>query len=259
MPTATATSTSLPSVAQAAAQVHEKGYVTFPGMMPPADRAAAGKVIDEIIDRGQAGDHPGFGYAIHPLLTKDRRLGRWIADPFLLAVCSAVIGDEAVIVHSGSRVVDARHRIEGGRLGWHNHAATPDLINIQPGDPRRGRKPTRLLFGWTFDGSDAETGALVVIPRRYDDLLAPPSSARGQAWPGEVEVDQPAGTAAIFTVDLWHSAKWPVSSSRRRRGMGCHVQGRNDPTPHPEDQVHAGPEIDAACAEFPTLARSLRR
>ncbi|HYE05610.1 MAG TPA: hypothetical protein VEL07_08760 [Planctomycetota bacterium] len=249
----------LPTVAEAAARILEQGFVSLPGLMPPADRAAAGRVLDDLIDRGEAGDHPGFGYAIHPLLTRDRRLGRWIADPLLLEICSAVIGDEAVIVHSGSRVVDARHRIEGGRLPWHNHAATPALREIAPGDPRRGTRPKRLLFGWTFDGSDAETGALVIIPRRFDDPLAPPSADRKAAWPGEVEVDQPPGTAGIFTLDLWHSAKWPVAGARRRRGMGCHVQGRNDPAPHPEDHVHAGPEIDAACAEFPALARALRR
>ncbi|MBA3847265.1 MAG: hypothetical protein H0X45_11570 [Planctomycetes bacterium] len=258
MATATAPSR-LPTVAEAAAQVLGQGYAILPRLMPPADQAAAGRVIDEMIARGDARDAPGFGWAIHPLLGRDRRLGRWIADPMMLAICSAVLGDEAVITHTGSRVVDARHRIEGGRLPWHNHAFTPDLINVAPGDARRGAKPTRLLYGWTLDGSDAETGALVVIPRRWDDPVAPPSADRNAPWPGEVELDQPPGTGVVFTLETWHSAKWPLPGARRRRGMGGHVQGRNNPMPHPEDHQHIGSEVDAACAEFPDLARSLRR
>lgn len=124
-------------------------------------------------------------------------------------------------------------------------------------DPRRGQRPRRLLFGWYLDGTDGGNGALVVLPRRFDDRLAPAGPDCTTPWPGEVDVLLPPGSAVVFTTDLWHAAKQPAAGAPRRYLMGAHVQARSDSTPHPEDHVHVGPEVDAAIAETPELGALL--
>ncbi len=257
MPATASRTATVPTVDEAASSLLERGYAVLPSLLDARQRAHVAAVLDEVIVRDAVPAIHGFGFAIHPLLTRDRRVGPYYAHPLVMAAASRLLGDAAHVVHTGARVSDPAHAPNGERVGWHNHAYTQDLIEIAPGDPRRGLRPERLLFGWYLDGSDDDNGALVVLPRRFDDLLAP-LGAHDQPWPGEVAVHVPPGSAVMFTVDLWHAVRAPRATAKRRRLMGAHIQGRSNPKPHPEDHVHTGPEVAAAVVADPALRDGLR-
>jgi hypothetical protein len=236
------------------ASILERGYYVVEGSLDAAGRALAADVLDGLLADGQARD-VGNGYVIHPLLTRDARIHTLFLDPTVLGIMAALFEDEPLLTHSGSRITDGCHT---ARLGWHIHPYTHPEQQIQPGDPRRGERPRRVLVGWYVEGLSLESGPLLVMPRRYDDPIAPPLADRSVSWPGEVAVNCPPGSAVIFSIDVWHAAL-PGTDGTRRRLLGGHFQGRNNPLPHVEDQVQEGPQIEAAIAQSPAFARLMGR
>jgi len=242
------------------AELMERGYCVLPALLTPEQRQEASDVHDQLIAAGCGRDLGEAGILIHPLLPTDARLSWLFAQPHIIALCAQALAGEVVLKHTGSRV--DRAGLPGTmmtRCGWHNHAFTPELSAITSGDPRRGSRPTRLLTLWYLDGSSPEIGPLAVLPRRWDDLLAPPPGVSGMdPWPGEVIVEAPPGSAIVFTTDLWHTAM--IGNRQRcRRLTGAHIQARACADAHPEDHVFDTPELSAACRQLPLLAELLGR
>ena len=252
--TTTATSASLAN--DAAESLLERGFALLPALMAEADRRFACRVHDELIAAGRHLDNGIWGYSFHSLSTVDARLCHLFAHPLLIEISRIALQDRVVMKHTGSRVQDPAQGVIPERVLWHNHAFSPDLIDIQPGDPRRGKRPTRLLHGFYLDGSSPEIGSLVVLPRRYDDPLAPPCADRRVAWPGEIAVTAPPGSVIIFTSDLWHTATFG-SAGKRRRLTGSHYQAAGCTEPHPADCDFATADIEAAKHLHPELAEVL--
>ena len=240
-------------VRKGVASLLERGYCVVEGSLDARQCALATEVLDGLIAGGQAHE-TAMGYVIHPLCTRDGRIHDLFCDPTVLAIMAGVFEDDVRLMHSGSRVSDQR----SPRLGWHAHPYTAEESQIPPGDHLRGSRPVRLLCNWYVDGSTPESGPLVVLPRRYDDPLAPPALGRGEPWPGEVAVTCAPGSAVIFSIDLWHCALAGTADGRRRL-FGGHFQGWNNPRPHREDQVHEGPVIEASFGRNPTFAGLLQR
>jgi hypothetical protein len=241
-------------IARAAESLLERGFAVVPSLMDESERSLACRVHDEIVAGGRASNNGVFGYGIHPLSAIDPRLCHIFTHPLATAICAHVFGDRVVLKHTGSRVSDAEQRRLGQRIPWHNHQFTPELRDIAPGDARRGERPRRLLYGWYLDGSTVEAGALVVLPRRWDDPLAPPSSDRQAPWPGEVHVEAPPGSLILFTIDLWHSATTGTTGGRRRL-TGAHVQAAGCTDAHPEDHRFEGEGVDEARRRHPAFAQ----
>jgi hypothetical protein len=241
----------------AAESILEQGYALLPALLSDADRRFACAVHDDLIAAGRHIDNGIWGYTFHSLSAVDTRLCHLFVHPLLIEISGIVLQDRVVLKHMGSRVQDPAQGIIPQRVLWHNHAFTPDLITIPPGDTRRGQRPTRLLHGFYLDGSSPEIGSLVVLPRRYDDPLAPPSADRQMPWPGEIAVVAPPGSVIIFTADLWHTATFGTHPTRRRL-TGTQVQAANCVQPHPEDHDFTTPAMEAAKRRHPALAEALR-
>lgn len=241
-------------VAAGVAGLLERGFCIVEESLDAEARRVAAEVLDGLITDGQARD-VGNGYVIHPLVTRDARIHDLFLDPTVLGIMAALFQDEPLLKHSGSRVTDRYHT---ARLGWHIHPAAREEQQIQPGDPRRGVRPRRVLCNWYVEGLSPESGPLLVLPRQYDDLLAPPLEDRGVAWPSEVAVSCPPGSAVIFSIDVWHAAL-PGTGGGRRRLFGGHFQGRNDNLPHGEDQVQEGPIVEEGIARNSSFARLMGR
>jgi hypothetical protein len=242
---------------RAVAELHQQGFAVVPGLLTQHDHREASQHLDDLTDSGQGHDTGGcFGYGIHPLVARQPLLARFFAHPTVLAVCRIWLGDDPVITHTGARIVDPRHAAIGGRIGWHTHGFARDPQGW-PNDPSRaGTRGDRLLFGWYLDGSDAASGALIGVPRRWNDPVAAPVADRAAVtWPGEAVVAAPPASLVFFTIDLWHCAASGTGGARRRL-MGAHVMGRGNPRPHPEDHDHADPRLDVLP---PDLLRSFRR
>lgn len=236
----------------------ERGFTIIENSLSPAQCRVAAELLDGLVDNGQAieaGGEGGFGYAIHPLLTREGRLADFYCDPLGIAIMEKLFDDEAHLVHTGARLSDATHT---PRIDWHQHRYLGEGNALDSGAQGRGEYPKRVLMGWYVEGCTPESGPLVVLPRRYDDPLAAPSDDFNGVWPGEVEVNCPPGSCVIFTIELWHAAK-AGTSGKRRRLFGSHFQGWNNPRFHHEDHIHDGPEIEAACARNPAFAHLIKR
>jgi len=238
-------------------EVLERGYCVLPSFLTPQQCQEVRDVHDQLVAAGVGRDLGDNGILIHPLLPTDARLSWLFSQPRIIAICAQALGSEVVLKHTGSRIDRAGVPGSLTRCGWHNHAFTPELNAIKSGDVRRGSRPTRLLTLFYPDGSSPEIGPLVVLPRRWDDPLAPPPGVEiMEAWPGEVVVEAPPGSAVIFTTDLWHSGM--IGNRQRcRRLTGAHIQARSCAQTHPEDHVFDTPSLTAACRELPLLAELL--
>jgi hypothetical protein len=241
-------------ITAAAQGLLEVGYAVLPALLGESERAHACQVHDELISNGRCSDQGDWGFGIHPLLSIDTRLCPLFAHPLVTAVCEAALGGRIHLKHAGSRVEVAGRNARAARISWHNHAFTPSLRDIQPGDPRRGRRPVRLLYGWYLDGSSPEVGSLVVLPRCWDEPLAPPLRPGHEPWPHEVALRAPPGSAVLFTSDLWHCAT-TGSLTRCRRLTGAHVQDARHSEPHPEDHDFSGAELAQARLHHPAFAQ----
>lgn len=237
----------------------DHGWAAFPALLRGAELDHARALLDGVIARGDvSGSWDVFGIGIHPLLPREPALAPWFAHPATVLTATALFGAAPRLVHTGARIVDPTVAAAGGRIGWHNHAFTDELKRLRPGDPRRGVRPTRLLAGWYLDGSDAASGPVLALPRRWDDPLAPPVEPTAAVWPGEHAVALPPGSLLVFTIDLWHTAQAGTGGFRRRL-MGMHLQSRADGRAHPEDHHHDEAAIVAAetvCAEVGALLRA---
>ena len=242
------------TVSEGVASLLERGYCVVPGSLSEAQCALAREVLDSLVEAGEARD-VGNGFVIHPLCTRDTWIADLFCDPTVLGIMAALFQDDVRLMHSGSRITDGCHT---ARLGWHIHPYDATEQTLAPGDPRRGERPRRVLCNWYVDGSTAESGPLLALPRRFDDPLAPPLADRTAAWPGEVAVECPPGSAVIFSIHLWHAAL-PGTNGQRRRLFGGHFQGWSNPQPHREDQVQEGPVIEESVRRNPVFASLMRR
>jgi hypothetical protein len=172
------------------------------------------------------------------------------------AIGAEVLGEPPRLMHTGARLVDPGDGPAGTRIPWHNHTFTDEERALVPGRAARGVAPTRLLYGWYLDGSDDASGALVAVPRRFDDPLAPPAADPLAPWPGEIPVVAPPGALVLFTIELWHAALAPTTIPRRHL-MGAHIQARRDRRTHREDHVHDGPGVAASCAACPAFSAAI--
>ena len=235
----------------------ENGFTIVERSLSPEQCDVAAQLLDDLVTSGQAqeyGGAGGFGYSIHPLLTLEGRLADFYADPLVIAIMEKLFNDDAHLVHTGARLSDATHT---PRIGWHDHRYWDEQAQANNGPDTRGEYPKRVLAAWYVEGCTIESGPLIALPRRYDDLIAPPSDDFNVAWPGEVDVICPPGSCVIFTNDLWHSAK-AGTDGKRRHLFGSHFQGWNNPRVHGEDHVHEGPEVEAAYERNPLFAHIMK-
>jgi len=249
---------STPFVREAVESLLERGFCVIENSLSPAQCIEATQLLDDLVSKGQReeyGGPGGFGFVIHPLLTREGRLADFYCDPTALAIMEQLFGDEPHLVHTGARLSDATHT---PRIGWHTHRYSDEENALNTATEVRGEYPKRVLAAWYVEGTGPESGPLVVLPRRYDDPLAPPSDDFNVAWPGEVDVHCPPGSCVIFTNELWHAAK-AGTSGKRRHLFGSHFQGWNNAREHREDHFHVGPEIVAAKARNPVFARIIAR
>lgn len=237
----------------------ENGYYVIENALSPDQCSYTVQLLDEMIERGESdgnGEEGGFGYHISPLCPRHTHFCDILCDPIVLGVAAGVLEDEPILKVNGTRV--SQTGLHTARLGWHIHRYTAEENTISSSNTERGARPRRLVCTWYMEGCNAASGPLVVLPRRFDDPLAPPLGDTGIAWPGEVHVSCPPGSAVLFTTDLWHAAITGTSREFRHL-IGVHFQGKHNPRPHQEDEAFEGPAIEAAVRDNPIFARMLGR
>ena len=208
--------------AQYTTEILERGFCSLDGFYSAAECQEMRDHFGAFYRAQGSPPMKGFGFNIHPLLPRIPELKRFLIHPELMGILGDMFGEEAVLKHGGSRMSDQNC---DAAIGWHDHYSwNPDAI------PQRSRCE-RLLMGIYVDGSNAQSGPLTAVPRRFNEPLgvAPVGDD-----PREVPVDCPPGSIVIFDTALWHRAK-VGSSPAIRHIFGGHYMPLSDTRTHPED------------------------
>jgi hypothetical protein len=216
-------------------QLLEQGFCIFEAVLSESEQSEIREVIDEY---WRSHDGPskedGFGMGIHPLMPVLPQLGVHLAHPVIVDTLREVFQEEVRLVHAGARISS---QASAPRLSWHHHypwdaSALPERT-----------KPERVLAAVYVDGTLPSTGALVVLPRAFNEPIGEMRGDNMLAWPGERDVLMRPGSIALFDTALWHAAK-AGNQPGLRRLFGAHYQGWSETRAHPEDNACNVPEIE---------------
>jgi hypothetical protein len=230
-----------------AREVHERGYCVIEYAWSRAECELAESLLHGVWQRRGKPSLAGFGMGVHPLLEHAPEFAPLFANPVVLDVLAEIFDDEPRLAHTGARVSS---EASDAQIGWHEHYAW-DHARLA-GRP----KIERVLFGCYTRGSTAEAGPLVVLPRRFDQPAQQPVAGLQEAWPGQVVVDAPPGSAVIFDTALWHTAQRGTKPGFRYL-FGTHCQGWSNPMPHREDNRSSRLELEVLKQRSPRLRRFL--
>lgn len=218
-----------------AQQLLEQGFCSFEGVLSEEEQAAIRESIDGYWRAHEGPDkQDGFGMGIHPLMPVLPKLGVHLAHPVIVDTLREVFGEEPRLVHAGARISS---QASAPRISWHHHYSWDE--STLPGRTR----PERVLAGVYVDGTMPSTGALVTLPRAFNDPIGELRGDHMQAWEGEMDVVMPPGSIALFDTALWHAAK-AGNQPGLRRLFGAHYQGWSETRSHPEDNACDVPEIE---------------
>jgi hypothetical protein len=228
-----------------------RGYRLVENAFPEHELARYRSLLDRACGDDGCGGH--FGRVFHPALALLPDLAPFYANELVVDAVRAALGDEPRLAHSGALVGDATRAF----TPWHYHRS--DALDPAVWDPWRRERPTRVtrvLANCYLDGCDDDLGPLLLLPRRCDDPLAPPSREATSDWSGAIALQLAPGTVVVFDQSVWHAAR-PARVERRRRLLGGHYQGWSDPTPHREDNRSLTPALSAWLERLPMLRRLL--
>jgi len=231
--------------------VYEQGFTMIEAFYTPEECRKMCDLLDEHWRRSgsPALSQSSFGFTIHPLMPSVPDLAPMVDRPEFRDLMGEILQDEPRCTHLGARMSDGQC---DERIAWHHHYGWDTA-------PIAGRKRVeRLLWGPYINGTMPEVGPVIMYPRRFDD---PFEAARGPsqtAWPGEMKINAPPGSVAVFDTAVWHSAQKGTQPGRRRL-WGGHFQGWNDPRPHGEDNAVDVPEVAKYKAECPIFRAMVSR
>jgi len=221
-----------------AQQVYDEGFCVLPGVYSDAEVEESHRLLNEHWAQVGSPKLEGFGMGIHPLAEKVPEMMPLFGKQIVVDVMALVLRDEVHLVHTGARV---SNEDSAAAIGWHNHYSWDDENWIPASIPGRA-KIERILAGVYPQGSNAESGNLVVLPRKFNDPLTQPSEDMTADWDGQILVEAPRGSAVIFDTALWHTARRGTQPGMRHL-FGAHYQGWSDARPHVEDNPCDGPQV----------------
>ena len=235
---------------QAIDAMTRRGYVIVPALWDAAECERMRRALHELWQTMGAGDTGGeFGFIFHPVLPRLPILAELYARSEIQDLVGAILQDEPRLAHNGALLSDRRRRF----TSWHYHR--PDSTEPCVWDLARAQRPRRIervLAQVYVDGSNAETGELLLLARAVDDPLAPPRRDAGVEWPEQTVITCPPGSLVIFDQSVFHAARGS-QSDRPRHLIGGHYQGWSNPTPHREDNVALTRGLTGTLIDHPGL------
>jgi hypothetical protein len=235
------------NVKSKAREVFDRGFCVLESAWSSKECALAERLLLNVWEKRGRPPLAGFGMAVHPLLEHAPDFAPLFDRPVALDVLAEVFQDEPRLAHTGARLSNEE---SDAQIGWHEHYAW-DHARLA-GRP----KIERVLFSGYTRGSNADTGPLVVLPRRFDAPAEVPPLGLHDDWPGQLIVEMPPGAAIIFDTALWHAAKRGTKPGFRFL-FGTHCQGWSNPMPHREDNKSTRPDLRVFKERSPRLRRFL--
>ena len=232
-----------------AREVSERGYCVIESVYDDRECEQMRAIFKRLCDKkgGFSSERPTLSF--HPLLEWGPEMAPFFAKSILVDAMAEVFADNVRLAHSGAAVFN-NALVPPILTHWHVHYAW----HI-PATGLQRDKPERVLCNVYVDGTGAEVGPLIVLPRALNDPTEAKDDVKAE-WEGQVEVTARPGSAVIFDTAVWHCSRRGNSKSLRHL-WGGHYQGWSNPTPHPEDNTADHPTVTAYKERFPLLRELL--
>jgi hypothetical protein len=227
-----------------AQEVDEQGFCVLEAVYSLADCQRMHEIALQAYRAKGSPPLDGPPVAFHPFLYLQPEMGEFFGKPIVYDAMAEVLQDDVRLAHSGGSI--STEVGPGDLIHWHHHYGWP-----LPETLARER-PERILCNIYVEGSSPESGPLLVIPRRLNDPVVPLGPV-DEAWPGQIAVVAPPGSAIIFDTLLWHTGKRGIRRGLRRLLPGGHYQGWYNPRPHPADNQSDSPALAQYKERFPAL------
>ena len=125
-----------------------------------------------------------------------------LSHPEVLEVVAAYLGGEVRVEVTAGIVSDSRRPF----MPWHCHVGGLDQERVRSLLPTLHLDTPRRVMCLAYPGGcDAESGPLLVSPRRLGDPLGPPGDPEDARWPSAVEIRAAPGTVVVADEALYHA------------------------------------------------------
>ena len=199
-------------------QLRDESYTVMPGLYAP-DRVADLRAVMERLYRDLGSPPPygqgvrwiaenlevsSTGFVIHKLLGFTRALHHGLLPREAVEVVRRVLGADMHLEMVGGVISDHTRPF----FEWHMHVGGIDDEAYR----RNGLRPTftspqRVAMLVYLDEMRAESGQLLVYPRKVTDPIDPPFPVGQTHWDGEVAVVGPPGTVVMLEQSTWHAVR----------------------------------------------------
>ncbi|MBR53528.1 hypothetical protein CMK19_07170 [Candidatus Poribacteria bacterium] len=233
-----------------AQEVFDQGYCVLEGFFDKSSREQIISILHQVwLNANRPSMGGRFGYVLHPVLKFAPDLAPFYAQSEIVKLMAEILQDEVRLAHSGAILCDESRNF----CDWHCHLNGSEFNQWYP-KKNTDQRINRLLCNVYLHGSTSETGELLVYPRKTTDSWQIPFENLLSEWEGQSVVTCPPGSAVIFDTALLHAARQPTQAGLRYI-WGGHYQGRNNLTPHREDNWYESNQIEQYRQEYPLFGR----
>jgi len=191
----------------------DEGYCVIPGVLTPAEIAAARSAIDRLAAEDEAaGEALRYGpnltnQRIHNLLNRGEEFIGLVLHPVMLATARALLGYDQVLLSATSANITR----PGGDRGIGQLHADQSMLP--------GTWPQRLLINTAFflDDYTEENGATVAVRHSHKSPAEPPAEMPPASE--LVKMTGPAGSIALWDGHIHHATGLNRTADRQRRGV----------------------------------------
>ena len=232
-----------------AQKVFDQGYCVLEGFFCQKSREKIISILHQVwLNANRPSLGGPFGYVLHPALKFAPELAPFYAQAEIIDLLAEILQDDVRLAHSGAILSDESRSF----CDWHCHL---NGKNFNQWYPRTtiNRGIDRLLCNVYLHGSTAQTGELLVYPRKVTDSWQMPFDNLLTEWEGQSVVNCPPGSAVIFDTALFHAARRPTQVGPRYI-WGGHYQGKNNLAPHREDNWFDSYQISQYRQEYPLFS-----
>ncbi|NUO54601.1 MAG: hypothetical protein HOV80_37655 [Polyangiaceae bacterium] len=225
----------------------ERGYILLSSILSSDLCAAIER--DLVADFGDGSRaNPREGHVVREVLDVCPRAVDAVVHPEGLGAIRGYIGEDIRLEALAGIVSDRRRPF----MQWHAHVGGIEQDRVKPElASMRLSHPRRVMVLAYPGGCEGDAGALMVMPRRLADPLAPPHAPSELSWPGAETIHAAPGSVLVADEAVYHAVM-----QRRIDGPRCIVGAYFVRTADRVLDLRA-PSLDRIISDDPEIRRLL--
>jgi len=194
-----------PDVNTSLSRFAEDGYVVLPSLLDEERTDELYRAFDGLPLQGSPssvpGAPPGRMQANERVLVRDDRFVSVLREPALLEAVEAALGtDVHLLAYEAIEIPPGGGKARDWHSDFHFPTDAPLVVNV----------------GIYLQDMEDERGPLYVVPGSHRWNREPSPDEVESEVPGEVKLDVPRGSAAVFHGRMWHTGSKNASAAPRR-------------------------------------------